>query len=230
MRKSGSRAAFDDVGADLIGGDLLEIGPAARIVGEPAFGGLAIPGEMQEFRAFADVLQDADRADRRTLDDLETQIALDGPGTSDRDNDGAPLAEIALMQGETGWRAIGRARSWWLLLDQSAGAVAALPGGESGRRFRGTVRVADNASQRGNRKLYVRTCVCLRVRKRKRGPAETPGPAVSARPITRRPGGGRVPRRRRSPVHGRACRYRRRGRPAARRHRHREPSDPSHHR
>ena len=91
VRKSGSRAAFD--GADLIGGDLVKMGPAVRIVGEPAFGGLAIPGEMQEFRAFADVLQDADHADRRTLDDLETQIALDGQGASDRDDDGAALAE-----------------------------------------------------------------------------------------------------------------------------------------
>ncbi|WP_159097908.1 hypothetical protein [Aminobacter sp. MSH1] len=71
VRKSGGRAALDDIGADLVGGDLFEIGPAVPIAGEPAFGGLAIPGEMQEFRAVAEVLQNADHADFGTLDDLE---------------------------------------------------------------------------------------------------------------------------------------------------------------
>ncbi len=56
VKWSGGRAALDDVGSDLIGCDLFEIGPTVRIGGEPAFGRLAIPGEMQEFRAVAEVL------------------------------------------------------------------------------------------------------------------------------------------------------------------------------
>jgi hypothetical protein len=58
---------------------------------------------MQEFRAVADVMQDADHADRRTLDDLETQVAIDGRAP-DREDDDAVLAEIAFMQGKTGRR------------------------------------------------------------------------------------------------------------------------------
>ncbi len=77
VERSGRRAALDDLGADLIGGNLFEIGTAVPVAGEPAFGGSPIPGEMQQFRAVAEFLQDADHADRRTLDDLETQIALD---------------------------------------------------------------------------------------------------------------------------------------------------------
>ena len=85
MKWSGGRAALDDVGADLIGGDLIEVGAAILITGEPALGGRAISGEMQELRTIAELLQDANHADRGTLDDLETQVALDGVGATDRD-------------------------------------------------------------------------------------------------------------------------------------------------
>ena len=90
--KSGGCAALDGVGADFVNRDLLKKGPIVRIVGEPAFGGIAILCEMQEFRAVAEVLQNADHADFRTLDHLETQITFDGPGTPDRDDDEAALA------------------------------------------------------------------------------------------------------------------------------------------
>ena len=46
MKLSGGRAALDDVGADLIGGDLFEPGTAVSVAGDPALGGLAISGEM----------------------------------------------------------------------------------------------------------------------------------------------------------------------------------------
>src|SRR5690606_25132027 len=52
---SGGRAALDDVGADLIGGDLFEPGPAVPVAGEPTFGGLAILGEMQKLGAVAEI-------------------------------------------------------------------------------------------------------------------------------------------------------------------------------
>jgi hypothetical protein len=140
-------------GIDLIGGDLFEIGSAVPVVGEPAFRGLAIPGEMQEFRAIAKILQDADHADRGALDELETQITLNGIDAADRDHDGARLAEITLVQGETGRRRICRPFARRFLPDQPADAVAAFPGGEflpeTSGGFRGAVRVADNASQRG---------------------------------------------------------------------------------
>lgn len=55
---------------------------------------------MQEFWAVANVLKHADHADRRTFDDLETEVTLDGPGAPNRDDDDAALPEIAFMQGE----------------------------------------------------------------------------------------------------------------------------------
>lgn len=93
VRKSGGRAALDGVGADFVSRDLLKKGPTVRVAGEPAFGSLAIPGEMQEFRAVTEILQNADHADFGTLDDLEAQITFDGPGAPDRDDDDAALAE-----------------------------------------------------------------------------------------------------------------------------------------
>lgn len=86
--RSGGRAALDHVRADLVGRDLFEIGSAVPVAGEPAFGSSPIPGEMQQFRAVAEFLQSADHADRGTLDDLEPQLAVDGVGAADRDNDG----------------------------------------------------------------------------------------------------------------------------------------------
>jgi len=152
MRTSDGRATLDDVGADLVGGDLFEPGAAVTVACEPPFCGVAIPGEVQEFRAIANILHDADHADRGTLDDLEAQVTGDAVDAADRDNDDARLAEIALMQGETGRRRVGRPFARRLLPDQPVNVVAALPGGkllpEMNRRFEGAVGIADDAPQR----------------------------------------------------------------------------------
>jgi hypothetical protein len=93
MKGSGGRPALDDIGADFVGGDLLEIGSAVRIGGKPAFGRRSVPSEMQEFRAVAEVPKDAEHADRGTFDYLETKVVFVGPGAPDRDDDNAALAE-----------------------------------------------------------------------------------------------------------------------------------------
>jgi hypothetical protein len=72
MKRSGGRAALDDVGADLIGGDLFEIRSTVPVAGEPAFRSLAIPGEMQKFWTVAELLQNANHADGGTFNDLKT--------------------------------------------------------------------------------------------------------------------------------------------------------------
>ena len=153
MKRSGGRAALDDVGADLIGGDLFEIGAAVPIAGEPALGGPAISGEMQEFRTVADILQDPHHADRGAFDDLEPQVAFHSIRAADRDDDSARLAEIPFMQGEAGGRRIGRSFARRFLPDQPADTVAAFPGGEflpeTLRRLRNAVGIADDAPQRG---------------------------------------------------------------------------------
>src|SRR5438034_9685273 len=97
---------------------------------QPAFGGVAILGEMKQFGGAGVVLEDAHGTDGGSFDDLKLEIAVDGMRTQNCHQHNTTAGEITLVEGDAGGRRIGWPIALRFLLDQPRDTVAILPRGE----------------------------------------------------------------------------------------------------
>ena len=97
---------------------------------EPLLGRRSIAGDIDQFGIVTGSVEDKDRAGRGPLGHRELQLAIDGEGLVDAQDDGALAAIITLVQGNRGKKRRVADTSLGVLAYQPTAAVAVFPGSE----------------------------------------------------------------------------------------------------